>query len=142
MGVVEADDGDLAGDSDAGAEEHVEEPGGALVVEGQHGSRAGMNGLQGTGGGGAVRLGRAAGQDLAGQAVAAHGGAVAAAPVGGAGGPAAVDVGDVAVAEGDQVVHGLAGSVVVGGPRPCRSVTPAGPTSGSPRSPKPRSPPA
>jgi hypothetical protein len=65
---------------------------------------------------GAVLLGRAAGQDLAGQAVAAHGGAVAAAPVGGAGHAAAVDVDDVAVAEGNQVVHGLAGSVVVGGP--------------------------
>lgn len=44
-----------------------------------------------------------------------HRGAVTAAAVGGAGRPATVDVGDRAVTERDQVVHGLTGALVVGG---------------------------
>src|SRR5690348_4846450 len=114
--VVEADDGDLSGNTDADPEEHVEDAGRALVVEGQHGGRPGRGGEQAAGGGGAVLLRQAARHDLAGQAVPAHGGAVAPAPVGGPGGPAAVDVDDVTVAEGHQVIHGLAGAVVVRGP--------------------------
>ena len=35
VAVVEADHGDLAGDGDAGAEEHIQNASGALVVEGQ-----------------------------------------------------------------------------------------------------------
>src|ERR1700729_2533703 len=114
--VVEADHGDLARDGDASAEEHVQHAGGALVVEGQNGGRPGLGGQQGAGGRGAVLLAQAAGQDPGAQAVAAHGGAVAAPPVGAAGGPAAVDVNDVAVAEADQMVHGQASSVIVRGP--------------------------
>jgi hypothetical protein len=69
------------------------------------------------GGGGAVVFGEPAGQDagLGLEAVEAHRLAVAAAAVGGAGGAAAVDVGDAAVAEGDKVVDGLVESLVVGG---------------------------
>ena len=47
--------------------------------------------------------------------MAAHGVAVAAAAVGGAGGAAAVDVRDAAVAEADEVVDGLVQPLVVGG---------------------------
>jgi Xylose isomerase-like TIM barrel len=116
MAVVEADDRDLAGDVDAGAEEDVEDAEGAAVVEGDDRGGPGTRGDYGTGGRGAVLFGQAAGYDVAGQAVAAHGGPVAAAPVGGAGRLAAVDVGDVAMAEGHEMVDGLADSVVVGGP--------------------------
>ena len=72
---------------------------------------------EGAGGGGAVVLGEPAGQDagLGVQAVPAHRLAVAAAAVGGAGGAAAVDVRDAAVAEADEVVDGLVEPVVVGG---------------------------
>ncbi|CAM5298329.1 hypothetical protein SVIOM74S_06770 [Streptomyces violarus] len=68
--------------------------------------------------GGAFLLGQTAGRtrDVVAQAVAVHGGAVAAAPVGRARRPAAVDMGDVPVPEADEMVHRLPGSLVVGGP--------------------------
>lgn len=118
MAVVEPDDGDVAGDRDAGAEEEVEYAGRAAVVEGQYGGGARAGGRQGSGGLGAFLLSETAGEnaDVFAQAVAVHGGAVAAPPVGCARCPAAVDVGDVAVAQSDEVVHRLAGSLVVGGP--------------------------
>ena len=68
------------------------------------------------GGGGSLVLGEPAGHDAdrLGEAVPAHGLAVAAAAFGGAGRASAVDVGDAAVAQGDQVVDGeaQAGGVV------------------------------
>ena len=49
MAVVEADDGDLPGHRDAGAEEHVEDAGGALVVEGHDRGRPGAGRRAGRG---------------------------------------------------------------------------------------------
>ena len=94
----------------------VEDAGGAAVVEDGDGGRPGFGVEQGPCGRGAVVLGEAAGQDagVGVEAVPAHRFAVAAAALGGAGGAAAVDVGDSAVAEVDEVVDGLvqAGGVV------------------------------
>ncbi|KMS68807.1 hypothetical protein ACM01_37540 [Streptomyces viridochromogenes] len=60
MAVVEPDDGDVAGDRDAGAEEEVEYAGRAAVVEGQYGGGARAGGRQGSGGLGATHLALAA----------------------------------------------------------------------------------
>jgi aryl-alcohol dehydrogenase-like predicted oxidoreductase len=46
VAVVEADHRDLAGDRDAGPEEHVEQAGRALIVERQHRGGAGRRGRQ------------------------------------------------------------------------------------------------
>lgn len=52
---------------------------------------------------------------MVGQPAAPHGGPVAAAPLGGAGHGAAVDVDNVAVSQAGEVVDGLAQAAVVGG---------------------------
>src|SRR5262245_22139915 len=117
--VVVADHAEVAGHGEAGTVQDVEDAGGAAVVEHDDGGgpRSGGQLQEGVGGGGAVVLGEPAGQDagLAVEAVEAHRLAVAAAAVGGAGGAAAVDVGDAAVAGGDEMVDGLVESLVVGG---------------------------
>ena len=55
--VVKADHGDLARDGHPGPQEHVENPGRALVVEGQHGGDPGRGGPPGMRDGAAVLVG-------------------------------------------------------------------------------------
>jgi hypothetical protein len=99
--VVEADDRDLVGHRDTGAQEGVEDADGAVVVEGEDGGGAGSLGEECSCGCRAVVLGQPARHeaDAVGEAVVLHGRLVAAAPVGRARRPAAVDVGDVLVPE-------------------------------------------
>ena len=105
------------GTAHAGTVQHVEHAGGATVVEHGDGGRQPVV-EQGLGSGRAVVLGQPTGQqpDLAVEAVASHGLVVAAAAVGGSGCAAAVDVGDPAMPEGDEVVDSLAQPLVVGRP--------------------------
>jgi hypothetical protein len=115
--VVVAHHREVRRDTDPGPAEGVQQPEGAVVVEGDHRGGQGPARLQqGLGGPRARGLGVVAADDLevAAQAVAAHGRAVAAAAVGGDRPPAPVDVGDRPVPEAGQVVDGLADPVGVG----------------------------
>ena len=117
--VVVPDDRDVCGDGDAYADEGVEQADRAAVVErddrGRHGAGAFPEHV---GCGGAGFLGRAAGNDadMPAEAVPPHRGPVSAAALGRARGPAAVEVGDPLVPQASQVLHGLAGTFLIGGP--------------------------
>src|SRR5262249_27357345 len=107
--VVEADDRDVTGDPVAGTGQGVQESDRAAIVERGDGGGERLLVQQCLRGPDAVVLGEAATYDQAVpvQPGPGHGAAVATPPVGGGRGRPPVDVRDLAVAQAEEVLHGL-----------------------------------
>lgn len=115
--VVVTGHGDLARDGDAGTGESGQHTDGTpVVVRDDGGGKLGaVEGVADGAFAGCFRAVPVQDSDAVVEAVAPHGRAVAAAPIGGDDTPAAVDVDDLPVPQADQVVDELAHAVVVRG---------------------------